>query len=338
MKLDAMIDTADLRSVTEISRAAEAIGFDGVLAVEAQNEPFLPLAAAAVSTTTIELGTAIALAFTRSPMVLAYTAWGLQRGSNGRFLLGLGTQVKGHNERRFSVKWEQPVKKLREVVHSLRAIWDAWQNGSKLDYRGEFYSFTLMTPFFSPGPIDHPTIPIYLASVNPLVTRLAGEVADGFYVHPLHSPKFIRETILPDIEVGAARAGRGREAVKLTTQAFCAIGESSSEIAAEREKIREQISFYASTRTYKPALDAHGWGELCFRLSEMAAKGEWAKMKGEITDEMIDAYSVSGSPKEIPGLLKERYGDLLDRVSPYFPYRPGEHDERWKTIVDGMKS
>ena len=338
MKFDAMIDTRDLRDVAETARAAEAIGFDGMLSVEAQAEPFLPLAAAAVSTSRIELGTAIALSFTRSPMVLAYTAWGLARGSNGRFHLGLGTQVKGHNERRFSVKWEQPVKKLREVVLSLRAIWDAWQNGSKLDFRGEFYQFTLMTPFFSPGPLDHPKIPIYVAGVNPLITRLAGEVADGFYVHPLHSPKFIRETIVPDLEVGAQRANRDRREVKITTQCFAAIGDSAKEIAEQRERIREQISFYASTRTYKPALDAHGWGDACFRLSEMAGKGEWKKMIGEVTDEMVDAYSVSGSPAEIPGLVRERYAGLLDRVSLYFPYTPGNHDARWKTIVDGMRA
>jgi probable F420-dependent oxidoreductase len=337
MKFDAMIDTRDLQKVAEDARAAEAIGFDGVLAVEAQSEPFLPLAAAAVATSRIELGTAIALAFTRSPMVLAYTAWGLQRGTRGRFHLGLGTQVKGHNERRFAVKWEKPVAKLREVVLALRAIWDTWQNGTKLDFKGEFYELTLMTPFFSPGPLDHPKIPIYLAGVNPLVTRLAGEVADGFYVHPLHSPKFIRETILPDLEIGAKRAGRERSAVKLSTQAFVAVGESAEEIASEREKIREQISFYASTRTYKPALDAHGWGDLCFRLSAMAAKGEWKKMTGEITDEVIDAYSVSGSPAEVPRLLRERYAGLLDRVSIYFPFRPGEKDARWKTIVEGMQ-
>ena len=338
MKFDAMIDTRDLQKVAADARATEEIGFDGVLAVEAQSEPFLPLAAAAVSTSRIELGTAIALAFTRSPMVLAYTAWGLQRGSRGRFHLGLGTQVKGHNERRFAVKWEKPVAKLREVVLALRAIWDTWQNGTKLDFKGEFYELTLMTPFFSPGPLDHPKIPIYLAGVNPLVTRLAGEVADGFYVHPLHSPKFIRETILPDLEIGAKRAGRARQEVKLSTQAFVAVGESAEEIAAEREKIREQLSFYASTRTYKPALDAHDWGDVCFRLSALAAKGEWKMMAAEITDEMIDAYSVSGSPAEVPRLLRERYAGLLDRVSIYFPFRPGEKDARWKKIVEGMKS
>lgn len=338
MKFDAMIDNADLSTYAAHARAAEEVGFDGALSIEAQSDPFLPLGVAAVATRKLELGTAIALAFTRSPMVLAYTSWSLARSSKGRFILGLGTQVKGHNERRFSVKWEQPVKKLREVVLSLRAIWDTFQNGTKLDYRGEFYQFTLMTPFFSGGPIEHPKVPIFLAGVNPLITRLAGEVADGFYVHPLHSPKFIRDTILPDIDVGAERTGRTRSAVALSTQAFCAIGDSAKEIAEEREKIRQQISFYASTRTYKPALDAHGWGDVCFRLSEMAGKGEWAKMPGEISDEMVDAYSVAGSPKEIPGLLKERYTGLLARVSPYFPYAPGKHDARWKTIVDGMKS
>ncbi len=337
MKLDTMLFTGDLHEVAAHARTFESMGFDGVWSIEAQHDPFLPLAVAATASSRMKLGTAIAVAFPRSPMSLAYTAWDLAAASKGRFILGLGTQVKGHNERRFSVKWEQPVKKLREVILSLRAIWSSWQTGAKLDFRGEFYSFTLMTPFFSPPKLAHPKIPIFIAGVNPQICRLAGEVADGFHVHPFHSMKFLKESVVPDIEAGAAKGARTRKDVQLSTQAFVAIGDTPEEIARGREEIRTQISFYASTRTYQPVLDAHGWGEVAQRLSYKAAKGDWANMSKEITDEMLDVYGIEGSPEEIPAKLHARYGGLLDRVSSYFPYRPGRDDERWKRIVRGFR-
>jgi probable F420-dependent oxidoreductase len=333
LKLDAMLQARNLKEAADQSRAAEEMGFDGLWSIEAQHDPFLPLGAAAIATHRVSLGTAIAVAFPRSPMVLAYTAWDLQASSGGRFILGLGTQVKGHNERRFSVKWESPGKKLREIVLALRAIWACWQDGKSLDFRGEFYQHTLMTPFFSPEPIEHPKIPIYIAGVNPYIARLAGELCDGFHVHPLNSPKFLRERLIPDIEEGAARAGRSRKDLELSTQAFLAIGDSQKEIDERREQIRQQISFYASTRTYQPVLDAHGWGEVCGRLSRKAAAGDWASMPKEISDEMLDEFSVSGSTDEIAGKIKARYAGLLDRVSPYFPPVPGRDDERWRKIV-----
>ncbi len=337
MKLDTMLSTGDLHEVAAHARTFESMGFDGVWSIEAQHDPFLPLAVAATASTRMSLGTAIAVAFPRSPMSLAYTARDLAAASKGRFILGLGTQVKGHNERRFSVKWEQPVKKLREVILSLRAIWNSWQTGAKLDFRGEFYSFTLMTPFFSPPKLEQPKIPIFIAGVNPQICRLAGEVADGFHVHPFHSVKFLKESVVPDIEAGAAKGARSRKDVELSTQAFVAIGDTRDEIARGREEIRTQISFYASTRTYQPVLDAHGWGEVAQRLSYKAAKGDWANMSKEITDEMLDVYGIEGSPEEIPAKLHARYGGLLDRVSSYFPYRPGRDDERWKRIVRGFR-
>jgi probable F420-dependent oxidoreductase len=333
MKLDTMLDARGLAQAADDARAAEEMGFDGLWSVEAQHDPFLPLAVAAPATRRLSLGTAIALAFPRSPMILAYTAWDLQKYSGGRFILGLGTQVKGHNERRFSVKWESPGKRLREVILALRAIWDCWQNGTKLDFQGEFYQHTLMTPFFSPGPIEHPHVPIFIAGVNPYVARLAGELADGFHVHPFHSPKFLRERLIPDIETGAAKAGRTRAALELSTQAFLAIGESRAEIAEIRERIRQQISFYASTRAYQPVLDVHGWSEVSQRLGRLAAHGDWQKMPAEISDEMIDAFSLAGTPDEIAEKLSQRYDGLLDRVSPYFPPATAQDRQRWRAIV-----
>jgi probable F420-dependent oxidoreductase len=333
MKLDTMLDARNLVEAAEYARAAEDMGFDGLWTVEAQHDPFLPLAAAAPATRRVSLGTAIAVAFARSPILLAHTAWDLQAYSGGRFILGLGTQVKGHNERRFSVKWDSPGKRLREVILAVRAIWDCWQNGTKLDFQGEFYQHTLMTPFFNPGPIEHPKVPIFIAGVNPYVARLAGELCDGFHVHPFHSPKFLRERLIPDIEAGARKAGRPRKALELSTQEFMAIGETGEEISEMREQIRRQISFYASTRAYQPVLDVHGWGELSARLGRLAAQGEWQKMPAEITDEMLDTFSVSGAPSEIGAKLNERYAGLLDRISPYFPPRTPADRERWRTII-----
>ena len=217
MKIDTMLGARTLEGFADQARLFEEMGFDGLWTVEAQHDPFLPLGSIAPATRRVSLGTAIAVAFPRTPMILAYIAWDLQAYSRGRFILGLGTQVKGHNERRFSVKWESPGKKLREVILALRAIWDCWQNGTKLDFQGEFYQHTLMTPFFSPGPIEHPKVPIYIAGVNPYVTRLAGELCDGFHVHPFHSARFLRERLIPDIEAGAAKAGRTRRALELST-------------------------------------------------------------------------------------------------------------------------
>ena len=271
-------------------------------------------------------------------MNLAYTAWDLQAGSNGRFILGLGTQVKGHNERRYNVKWESPGPKLRELIQALRTIWDCWQNGSKLDFTGQFYSFTLMPPAFSPGKIAHPHVPIYVAGVNPYMCRLAGELGDGFHVHPFHSTKYLRDTVLPQIEEGARKAGRSRKDVVMTSSVFAIMGDSKKEIEEAREEARRQIAFYASTRTYKPVLDAHGWGDVCLRLHEKTVKGDWAGMAQEISDEMMAEYTITGSPQEMPGLIKGRYNGLLDRVAFYYPYQPGQDEKRWRKIVETFKS
>lgn len=336
MKLDTTLAGSTFTEAAAYARAAEEMGFDALWTAEAQHEPFMPLAVAATATKKIKLGTAIAVAFPRSPIIFAHTAWDLQANSNGRFILGLGTQVKGHNERRFSVKWEAPGRKLREVILALRAIWDCWQNGAPLNFTGEFYNFTLMTPFFSPGSIEHPKIPIYIAGVNPYMCRLAGELCEGFHAHPFHSTKYLKETVIPNIEKGAAKAGRSRKDVEISASAFVVMGDSQKEIEAIKDRARMQIAFYASTRTYKPVLDAHGWGETCLRLNEKAAKGDWDGMAKEITDEMLEEFAVTGSPEEIPAKLKAKYDGLLDRLAFYTPYRSGEKDARWRKLVEAF--
>ena len=338
MKLDTLLTAHSLDEAMAIARTAEDMGFDGMWSMENQHDPFLSLAVSATATTKLTLGTAIALSFPRSPMSLAYTAWDLQRASNGRFVLGLGTQVKGHNQRRYSVKWESPGPKLREIVLALRAIWDCWQNGTPLDFRGEFYQHTLMTPAFSPGKIDHPQIPIYIAGVNPYICRLAGELCDGFHAHPFHSAKFLRERVIPQIEEGAQKSGRSRKDVVVSSSSFVIMGDTQKEMDAMREKVRLQIAFYASTRTYKPVLDVHGWGDVCLRLNAKAAKGEWQAMANDVTDEMLDEYTVTGSPDEVPAMLKEKYDGLLDRVAFYHPDRPGVNDARWRSIVKAFSA
>jgi probable F420-dependent oxidoreductase len=338
MQLDTNLVFNSLSEVPAAVRAAEEMGFNALWSLENPNDPFLPLAIAATVTNKIKLGTAIALAFPRSPMALAYTAWDLQKGSNGRFILGLGTQVKGHNEKRYSVPWGSPGPKMREIILALRQIWQCWQTGASLNFTGQFYSFTLMPPAFNPGPIEHPHIPIYIAGVNPYMCRLAGELCDGFHVHPFHSTKYLREAVIPLIEEGAKKGGRSRQDVKLCSLAFVITGDSKKEMDDTREKVRLQLAFYASTRTYKPMLDLHGWGDVCLKLHEKTAKGEWSSMAQEITDEMLKEYAIEGAPDEIAGLLKAKYKGLLDRVSFYHSYRPGHHESRWRKIVMAFKA
>jgi probable F420-dependent oxidoreductase len=327
-------------SIADIQRTAERaeeLGFSGLMTAEAQHEPFLPLMIAAEHTRRVDLLTGIAVAFPRSPMITAYTAWDLQSYSNGRFLLGLGTQVKGHNERRFSIPWDRPVPRLRDLVRSLRAIWECWQNGTKLDYQGEFYRFDLMTPFFSPGPQPHPTIPIYVAGVNRSICRLAGELCDGFHVHPLHTPKYVREVVKPLIAEGARKALRSASDVKLVSSCFVVAGDNDAQLEAAGDVIKQQIAFYASTRTYAPVLETHGWGDLSPRLNELSRAGRWGDMASLITDEMLAEFAVIGPRDKIGELLRSKYEGLLDRISAYLPFIPGEDDDWWSDVVRKVK-
>jgi len=325
--------TRDLGSIPSYARKVEAMGFDCLWSSETQHDPFLPLAVAATVTSEIKLGTAIAVAFPRSPMVLAHIAWDLQKASAGRFILGLGTQVKGHNERRFSVKVESPGPKMREIVQALRSIWDTWQNGTKLDFKGQFYRFDLMTPFFNPGPIEHPKIPVYIAGVNQYMCRIAGEVCDGLHVHPFNSPKYLREYVQPAVNDGLRASGRKREDLTYVTSLFVVTGATEQELAQNRQAVKQQIAFYASTRTYEPVLAAHGWQDLTPALHRKSIEGDWTGMANLITDEMVDTFAVTGTYETIGRKIQERYAGLLDRTSLYQPYQPGLDDPRLPRLI-----
>lgn len=337
MKFDVSFLQPKLEQMPAYAAAAEALGFDGFWVAETNSEPFLNLALAAEHSNKMTLGTAIAVAFPRSPAILAYTAWDLQRYSRGRFILGLGPQVKAHNVLRFGVKWEKPVAKMRETIEAIRAFWDCWQNGTRLDYAGEFFKLALMTPFFDPGPIDFPRPPIFIAAVNEQMLRLAGSHCDGVHIHALHSVPYLREVALPEIEVGLARGGRSRADFSVNTSVFVVPTDDPEEAQRAETHVRQQLSFYMSTPAYKSVLALHGWEDVSDRLGQLARAGEWDEMQRLITDEILDAFAVSGRWAELPAIIHARYGDLLDRVSYYLPFEPGQNEAGWRNSINSFK-
>ncbi|MER3522417.1 MAG: LLM class F420-dependent oxidoreductase [Acidimicrobiia bacterium] len=303
--------------------------------------PMMLLGVAALETSKIGLGTAILVAFPRSPMITAMEAWQVQKASGGRFVLGLGTQVKGHNERRFSVPFDRPGPRLREMILALRHIWKAFQGEERLSWKGEFYRFDLITPFFNPGPIEHPTIPIYIAGVNEYMCRLAGELCEGFHVHPFHSVKYLNEVVLPAISTGLASAGRKREDIQLTAPVFVCLGRDEKEIEAAKGPVRAQIAFYGATRTYKPVFNVHGWGDATAELQRLMAEGRFAEMASVIDDEMLAVYALEATYEDLVDKLKAKYSGILDRVYLYLPLpqkMPEDLELRWRAIISEMNS
>jgi probable F420-dependent oxidoreductase len=335
LKVDAELAVGSPADAAELARKAERCGFDCLWVNETKHDPFVQLALAAASTSRMRVGTSIALAFTRSPTSLAYTAWDLQSVSEGRFILGLGSQVKGHIERRFGMKWEAPAPKMKEVVLALRSIWGSWQEGTRLNFSGKYFNLDLMTPFFNPGPIEHPIIPVYLAGVNQGMCRVAGAVADGLHVHPLHTVRYLREVIHPALAAGASRSSRTRKDVVVAASVFAALGETEEEVKSVREALRQQLAFYASTRSYRKVMELHGWGDVCDRLHALSTRGEWQRMSSEVSDEMLREFVVDGSWEEAGGIMVKRYGELVDRVRLYLPF---DGDERWQRLIEGFRA
>jgi probable F420-dependent oxidoreductase len=312
MKVDGAL--FDLASAGRDAATYERQGFDGVLSFEGQHDPFVPLVLAARETERVELITAIAIALARNPMVTAYVANDLQLLSQGRFVLGLGSQIRPHIEKRFGETWSKPNSQMREFVLALSAIFRAWNEGERLQFRGEFHTHTLMTPFFSPGPNPFGAPRVFLAGFGPGMVTVAGEVADGWIVHPLHSPSYVREVALPALERGLTGAGRPRAQFEIAAQTITMIGSNDAEIGRARDKARAQIAFYGSTPAYKVMLDHHGWGDLQPLLNRLSKEGRWAEMAAQVSDEMLDVIGVSGTPREAGVRLRAR-NSFAERTS-----------------------
>ena len=338
LELDLGFMTFDLREIPAYARRAEELGVGALWSAETKHDPFMPLAVAAANTERVQLGTAIAVAFPRSPMIMAHTAWDLQKVSGGRFVLGLGTQVKAHNERRFSLKWEPPGPRLREVVLALRAIWDAWQHGTPLNFRGQSYRFDLMTPFFNPGPIEHPRIPVYIAAVNPYMARMAGEICDGLHVHSFHSPKYLREVLHPAVEEGLRASGRARKDFTFRASTMVVLGDTDEELEQNRQAVKQQIAFYASTRTYQAVLAVHGLDHLVPRLHAKSLEGDWKGMADLISDETLDHFAVTATWQTVGARLRERYAGICDRTQLYPAFQPSLDDPRLQALIKEMNS
>ena len=336
MQIDAALTTTDLGAVPAAAAAIEAAGYDGIFSFEGQHDPFFPLLLAGEHTERVKLTTAVAIAFARNPMTLAQMAYDLQLASHGRFRLGLGTQIKPHIEKRFSMPWSQPVDRMRELVLAIRAIWDTWHTGAPLKFEGEFYRHTLMTPFFNPGPSPYGLPTIFLAGVGPRMTEMAGEVADGFIVHPFGSERSLRELTIPAVERGAVRGGRSLSDVEIAFPLMAVVADTDEQLARGRDAMRPRLAFYGSTPAYKVILDVHGWGDLQPELNRLSKTGDWATMSSLITDEMVDAFSVEGTPDEIGPKVLARYGDLVQRVS--FDTSAQLDPDRVATVLAGLRA
>ena len=337
MKVEASVFGNSLAEIPARVQRAEALGYDGVTSGETARDPMLKLTLAVEHSTSLSIGTSVLIAFPRSPMVTAYEAWELQDYSKGRFLLGIGTQVKAHIVRRFSGEWGSPGPRLREYIESLRAIWDCWQNGTKLNYEGKFYRFNLMTPYFTPGPIEHPNIPIYISALNPYNIQLAGEVCDGLRMHGFNTPEYTRDIILPNLEKGAKRGGRELKDIDVVGMGFYITGANDEEIERQKLGVRERIAFYGSTPAYRSILDHHGWGDVHQELHLLSREGRWKQMAELISDDMLEVFTAMGTYDEIADRLKERWGSTSTRLGFEFSQKGPEADERLKEILKQLR-
>lgn len=339
LKIDTQLRHYDLRDMATMARRIEGMGFDGVWTFEAGQDPFLPLIVAANATDTLEIGTNIAVAFGRSPFSMAQVAWDLQKASRGRFHLGIGTQVRAHIERRFSMPFDHPAERVADYMHCLRAIWDSFQNGTRPDYHGPFYRYTLINDFFDPGPIEHPHIPIYLAGVNPRMCRVAGEVADGFHAHPMHTVGYLNDVVRPAIGDGARTRGKTVDDIILQTMLWVVTGNDQRERDTALETVRGQIAFYASTPNYRPMLDYLGLPDVGRELSRMMRAGETGAMADKIPDSVVEQVAViADSPAEAGREIAARYRGVLDRVTPYAPIPETDPDEIWQAFTAAAKA
>jgi probable F420-dependent oxidoreductase len=332
VKIDGYLIT-DLAGVPGRARELEELGYDGAISVDTDHDPFLPLVLAAEHSRRLELLTGVAIALARSPMTVAYTAHDLQLLSGGRLILGLGSQIRAHVEKRFSMPWSAPAPRMREFILALHAIWRAWNTGDRLGFRGEHYRHTLMTPFFSPAP--SPTGPprVFLGALGDRMSEVAGEVADGVLLHPFTTPRYLRERQLPAVARGLARAGRERAGFEVGISPFVITGPDEASMDAMRQAVRLQLAFYGSTPAYRPVLELHGWGEIQDELNALSRRGRWAEMGDVVTDEILEAFAVQAPLDRLAGALAERYAGLADRLS----FAPSGDRGRWPALLDELR-
>lgn len=333
MKLDANL-MGSLDNVAQTAAQMEALGYDGLVSVEINHDPFFPLLLAAQHTERVDLMTGISVAFARNPMLLANIGWDLQEFSAGRFVLGLGSQIKPHITKRFSMPWSQPAARMQEMIEAIRAIWDCWETGEPLGFRGEFYRHTLMTPMFSPGPNAHGNPRIALAAVGPLMTKVAGRVADGFMAHGFQTADYLREVTLPALSEGLAENNRKRCDIEVSCPLFIVSGLSEAETAERKAASKQQIAFYGSTPAYKGVFDHHGWGDAQPELNRLSKQGKWVEMADVIDDTMLDHFAVVGEPHELADKIKDRFGGLADRIQFSMP---SDHPEVWGPVAASIR-
>lgn len=328
----------DIDGIAAAARQVEEQGFDGILVPEAGgHDPFLPVLIAATHTTRVTLRTGIAVAFPRSPMVMAQTAWDLQRFSQGRFELGLGTQVKGQNERRYAAPWTAaPGPRLREYLRCLQAMFQTFQTGQQPNYRGKYYEFSLMPQFFNPGPIDHPHIPIYVAAVNPYMGRLAGELCDGIFPHPICTPQYMNAVLLPAVAAGAQKAGRKPSVVKTLVSPMVLTGRDRSELERKKVFVKQRLGFYAATRSYRRPLELHGFAELSDKLIQLSLQGRWKAMLDVVTEEMFDTYVTVATFDELGPKLKERWGAIASVLHLDLPPELRDDDTAMHALIAAL--
>ncbi len=319
MKIDGMFGVGEAMETTDaiIRRAQqlEELGYDGLLIAEISHDPFLPLALAAHHTSSIELRTAIAVAFARSPMNLANIGHDLNALSDGRFTLGLGSQIRPHITKRFSMPWHGPARQMQELIESVNAIWDCWYDGKPLKYTGDYYQHTLMTPEFSPPNTGAGRPKIMMAAVGPLMVKTAAAVADGIIIHPFCTEAYLKQEMLPKLETELAQRGKTLDDFEIQYPAFIATGETEEELVKSREAIRYRIGYYASTPAYKGVLDVHGWGDLQPVLNKMTKEGKWDELAGEISDEVLETFAAVGEPVPAANLVRDRFSGVVDRLT-----------------------
>jgi probable F420-dependent oxidoreductase len=337
MKVDALLRGLKPSDTSDLARTLEARGYDGLWSVEAQHNPFMPLTFAASATTRPSLGTNIAVAFARSPFSMAQAVWDLQALSGGRMIIGLGTQVRAHVERRFSMPFDHPAARVTDYIRCMRAIWDSFQNGSRPDYEGPFYRYQLNNPMFNAGPIDHPEVPIHLAGVNPRMCRAGGEVADGFHVHPMHSPGYLRDVVRPSIDEGARMHGRSVDDLELYSPVFVVSGDSEAERAKWEDAVRRQVSMYAATPSYRAVLEYHGCADIAREMSALMRNGELDALARKLPDALLSEVAVFAKPGDLGKVLRERYEGLMHRVALYYTLPEGASESDWQAFVGSLK-